>query len=124
MKTSEKVYTALSLVFSVLFIMAIMNFVFFLIPLLERRESTNIDLFRYLSFLLGLCVLVLVTTAAVNLKQHELKTVATIVQITVLFLSGYGIPVAIWGIVLLTKKNREALPTKLPPLSNQSVPGE
>jgi hypothetical protein len=116
MKTVEKVYTALSLVFSVFFIVAIVNFVFFLIPLLERRGATNTDLFRYLSCLLGLYTLLLGVTAAVNLKQKELNTVSTVVQIAVLFLSGYGIPVAIWGIVLLTKKNREALPPNLPSL--------
>lgn len=114
MKTVEKVYTALSLVFSVFLIIALANFVFFLIPLLERRGETNTDLFRYISCLLGLYALLLGATAAVNLKQKELNTVSTVVQIAVLFLSGYGIPVAIWGIVLLTKKNREALPPELP----------
>ena len=108
MKTSEKVYTALVFVMCGFLIIGAANLIFYIIP---RMEENAANMFRLVSFVLGLYAATLAVTATINLKAKELKTISTIIQIVVLFLTGYGLPFAVWGIVLLVKANQGMEPT-------------
>ncbi len=55
-------------------------------------------------FILGFYLLVggvLLSSSIYNIKVASLSTISTTIQIVFLFLSGYGLPLGIWGIVLL-----------------------
>ena len=106
MKTSENIYTALTLVFAGFLAAGILNFQLLIIPITDNPDV--IPVFHFVCAILGLCAASLGVTSFLNLKNKSLGTVSTIIQISVFFLMVYGIPFAIWGIVLLVKSKNSA----------------
>ena len=65
-------------------------------------------LFNMVCAALGVYMAGLLIPSIINLKNKKLGTVPTVIQIIFLILMAYGIPVAIWGIVLLVKSHKNA----------------
>lgn len=106
MKTSEKIYSAISIVFAAFCLVAILNFQLFLIPRLDNPDT--IPLFNMVCAMLGINIAALAVPAMLNLKNKKLGTVPTVIQIVFLMLMAYGIPIGIWGIVLLVKSKKRS----------------
>ena len=86
--------------------MAIAEFKLIMIPRATKPEIVQI--FQLACVILGLYAAALGTTSTLNLKQKTLGTVSMVLQIIILFFIVYSIPLAIWGIVLLVKRNKAA----------------
>ena len=112
MKTSEKVYTAISIVLCGFLVLGTANLILFILP---KVEPDTANVFKVVCVALSLYSIALGATSFINLKAKQLLTTPTVVQIVVLFLSGYGIPFAIWGIILLIKRNNELAEAKPKP---------
>ena len=106
MKTSEQVYTSIVLCLVGLCIVAIANFQLIIIPKLDNPDSVRV--FHFVTVLFVLHALSFGVTSFINLTRRELETVPTVIQIVTLFMFGFGLPLAIWGIVLLVKRKRNA----------------
>jgi len=76
--------------------------------MIPRTDNTDaIPIFHYVSVILALYVTAIAIPAILNLKNKKLGLASTITQIIILMLSISGIPLGIWGIVLLVKSNKQ-----------------
>jgi len=99
MNTKEKVYTGLVIAMGFFLLFGFLTLLTMIYPKTESK-----DVFRMILATELLLAIVYFVTAFLNIKAGMLSTINTTVQIACLFLSGYGIPIAIWGIVLLRKR--------------------
>ena len=103
MKTSEKIYTIVVLCLSAFLMIGALKLFLIDIP----NGTIPADL-----YFIGFWVILLATaygsTSIINLKKGKLLTAPSIIQIIALFLYIPGAVLAIWGIVLMMKRNKTA----------------
>jgi hypothetical protein len=103
MTKNEKIYTGLVAALAGLLLLSIASLALLIIPELDEPDAIRVMQFSICC--IGLEVIALLSTAGANISKQELRTIATVIQIAFLFLTGYGIPLAIWGIFLLRKRH-------------------
>ena len=118
MKTQEKIYTALVLCLVGICIIVIATFQLLMIPKLDSPDSVRV--FHFITVLFVLLAIAFGATSSINLKRHKLEMVPTVIQIVSLIMFGYGIPLAIWGIILLRKRQKECQQSP-PPYGSPAV---
>lgn len=115
MNTKEKLYCGLVIAMGFILLFGFLTILTVVYP---RTDSKGV--FQMVLATELLMALVYFVTAFLNIRAGSLTTINTTVQIACLFPSGYGIPLAIWGIVLLRKRIRRpageasGLPASLP----------
>jgi hypothetical protein len=102
MTKSEKIYTALVAIWALLMIVPCIILLTNVIPRLEDPRPL-----RMVVGIIGFDVLVLGVTTGVAIAKDRLLLIPTLIQIVFLVFSGYGIPIAIFGIVLLRRSQKD-----------------
>ncbi len=102
MSLGEKIYTALLLCFCILCLLGSIT----VYALFHRNQEMSFSLILMLSVYLVLGTTMLLTTI-LNLRAAELKMIPSVIQIVLLCLTLYFIPLATWGIYLLRQRVRK-----------------
>ncbi len=118
MKLADKIYTALVIVMALLMLFVVIIFYFLLIP---KAQDPQIHHFMACFFLLLFLIFALTTT--LNLSKGRLLLVPTIVQAAFLLLTLYGIPIAIFGVILLYRRHKQSKLEQQPSLASVSTTG-
>ena len=119
MTRGEKIYTAFVIAFALLLTIATGVFLFLLIP---TSEAPDRIVFVILTAVFAPIAVVLFATVAVNLAKRRLAAIPTTVQIVILMLTVWGIPVAVAGIFLLARRRRSEMPLSGEPERRAGVP--
>lgn len=96
MNTKEKIYSAVVIALGLFYILGAIS----LLGLAFTGTDTK-AVFIAVSGINTLIATILITTALLNLKAKQITPINTTIQIAFLFVSIYGIPIAIWGIFVL-----------------------
>lgn len=126
MKTSEKIYTGIVLFLTGLMVIEIIFFEIMMVSRARIEKPEMVSFWHFISGILAVQAISLGVSAFWNLKKKKLSTVATVVQICSLLINTIGLPLGIWGIVLL-RRSAERVRLKQPQFDghserNQSVP--
>lgn len=110
MTRGEKIYTAFVTAFALMLTIAVGVF---LILLVSSSEATERITFVVLAAAFTPIAAALFTTVAVNLAKRRLGAIPTTIQIVILILTVYGIPIAVTGVLLLRRRRRsEEIPLR------------
>lgn len=107
---SEQIFTAFVILF-VLFLLLAMAPIYFVV--MPGLDSEKISVYYLLLAIFSLYVAVFSVTAAVNLYHRSLLVIPTVIQCVMLVLTVWGLPLAIWGYLLLSRRPK-------PPVTDSS----
>jgi len=105
MKTRDLVYTIAVILFALILAKCLAMWISMYA---HGTSNMNAVTFAITQASVAFNIAVYVITAALNIRAKALRPINTIVQCVFLTLSGTGIPLAIWGIILLVKQKKSA----------------
>ena len=105
MNTKEQIYNGIVIAMGLFYVLGALTLLGLIVPQSET-QGILITIAGVEIFMAAL----LLTTAFMNIKAGTFRPINTTVQIAFLFISIYGIPLAIWGIFLLRARLRQAAP--------------
>ena len=107
MTSSQKVYTAIVILFGLFLLFALGVFYFLVLPRQAEAETIKLSMFVFAFY-----AAIFFVTAGVNIAKNRLSTLPTVIQAVMLLFTLYGLPFGIWGIALLREECRRSAESK------------